>query len=345
MSPRRPGPAIRGINYDTGTTHAPGVDSRPDWSPDVMYRQLSTIRFDLHANAVNVFGSDPDRLLAATGAALDCGLQVWVQPRLPDADRDRTVSLVADIAARLEPLRASGNPVHLNVGCGLTLFVAGLIPGRDFEHRARRLRWMWPMLPVINIALNRVLERLVSTAREHFRGQITYGAGPWEAVSWRRFDTVGLNLYRDSSNYRRYPATLRHARRHRKPILITEFGCCSYAGADKRGAEGDEIIDWTHPGGPCVVGEHRRAERVQATYLVELLDLFTAADIDGAFVFEYSEPLYPRSSDPRRDLDIAGFGIVAVETITRGGCVAYTETAKEAFHELARRYRAADDAD
>jgi hypothetical protein len=344
MSVGQQGPAIRGINYDTGTAYAPGVDSRPDWSPEVVHHHMSTIRGELHANAVNVFGSDPDRLLAAANMALDCGLQVWVQPRLPDADRDRTVAVVADVAARLEPLRAAGNPVHLNVGCELTVFAKGLIPGRNFERRARRLRWMWPMLPVINIALNRLLIRLAGTAREHFHGRITYGAGTWEAPLWRHFDTVGLNLYRDSTNHHRYPATLRLAHRHRKPILITEFGCCSYPGADLRGAEGDGIIDWTHPDGPSVVGEHRRDETVQATYVAELLELYAAAGIDGAFVFEYSEPLYPRSSDPQRDLDIASFGIVAVEA-TNDDCVTYTETPKEAFHELARRYRATDNTD
>lgn len=201
---------------------------------------------------------------------------------------------------------------------------------------------MWPLLPLINLRLNRLLARLASTARGHFHGEITYGAGSWEAVAWRRFDTVGLNLYRDGTNRHRYPAMLRLARRHRKPILITEFGCCAYPSADLRGAEGDGIIDWTHPDGPNVTGEHRRDETVQARYIAELLDLFTDADIDGAFVFEYSEPFYPRSSDPLRDLDIASFGLVAVDTTTDDGFVTYTDVPKEAFHELSRRYGSAD---
>lgn len=71
---------------------------------------------------------------------MDLGLDVWVQPRLPDASATATVVLVAGIAEALEPLRAAGARVQLNVGCELTVFAAGLIPGMGYEQRGRRLR-------------------------------------------------------------------------------------------------------------------------------------------------------------------------------------------------------------
>lgn len=57
-----------------------------------------------------------------------------------------------------------------------------------------------------------------------------------------------------------------------KPVLVTEFGCCSYRGADRRGAAGDAIVDWRDPGEPRIRGSHQRDEAVQARYIGELLD-------------------------------------------------------------------------
>ena len=334
---------IRGINYDTGTVYAPGEDSRPDWSPALLQEHFATIRDDLHANAVSVFGSSPDRLVASARAGLEAGLGVWVQPRLPDAGPAATLAVLAEVADAVEPMRAEGGDVRLSIGCELTVFAAVLIPGRGFERRARRLRWMWPALPLFNLRLNRFLARAAATARDRFGGEITYAAGSWESVSWHRFDIVGLNAYRDGTNHRRYPTMLRLACRHGRPVVVTEFGCCSYLGADARGAEGDAVVDWYDPGGPVVVGDHPRDEGVQARYVGELLDIFGSTGVDGAFVFEYSEPHYPRHQDPRRDLDVASFGIVAVEVVDTRDGPHYVETPKAVFHEIASRYRGAGD--
>jgi hypothetical protein len=331
----------RGVNYDTGTLYVPDEDSRPDWSTALVRRQLGTIRDELHANAVNLFGSHVDRLVEATRVGLALGLDVWVQPRLPDAGPARTANLVATVAEAIEAMRADGGAVRLNVGCELTIFATGLIPGRGFERRARRLRWLWPAMPIFNRRLDRLLRLLAATARDRFCGEITYGAGTWETVSWDPFDAVGLNQYRDASNHHRYATTLALARCHGKPVLVTEFGCCSYPGADARGAEGDAVVDWTAPDRPAVIGHHPRDEAVQATYLGELLDIFAATGIDGAFVFEYTEPTYPRHDDPRHDIDVGSFGLVAVEITQTADGTRYHETPKAGFHAVADRYRGA----
>ena len=123
---------------------------------------------------------------------------------------------------------------------------------------------------------------------------------------------VGVDLYRDASNEATYRQDVRALHRHGKPVVITEFGCCSYVGADDRGGEGFMIIDWSGPE-PVLTGNPVRDEQVQADYLAELLDVFEAEDVHGAFVWTFIEPDSPYSPDPRRDLDMAGFAIVRCE--------------------------------
>jgi hypothetical protein len=327
----------RGIAYDTGTRYVAGHSSRPDWSLPLLRRHVASIRDELGCNAVTVFGSDVDRVAAAAEEAAAAGLDVWLQPRLPDAGPDEALQHLGGFAEAAERLRGADASVRLNVGCELSIFASGIIGGRGFARRAGRLRWAWPLLPVFDRRLDRLLGRLVACARERFGGELTYGAGSWETVDWSRFDAVGLNHYRDASNRRRYEATLRAAARHGKPVLVTEFGCCSYPGADDRGAEGDGVVRWSVP--PIVKGHHPRDESVQARELVELIDVFAAAGVSGAFVFEFSEPEYPRDDDPRLDLDVASFGIVAVRRIDVAGGRRYRDEPKAAFTEVARRYR------
>ncbi|HEX6418900.1 MAG TPA: hypothetical protein VFZ77_10405 [Acidimicrobiales bacterium] len=329
---------FRGINYDTGTSYVPGWHSRPDWSDDVVRADLATIRDELHCNAVSVFGSDVDRLAVAASAAAGTGLHVWVQPRLVDARPAALLAHLAAVAEMAERLRTAGAPVRLNVGCELSIFASGIIPGSGYERRARRLGWAWPALPWFDRRLDRLLRRACAVARERFGGEVTYGAGSWETVDWRLFDAVGLNHYRDARNRRSYVATLQRAHQHAKPVLVTEFGCCSYRGADRRGAAGDAIVDWRDPAEPTIRGSHRRDEAVQARYITELLDCFDAAGVHGAFVFEFSEPAYPRAADARHDLDMASFGVVAVHRDETPHGVVHRTVPKAAFHEIARRY-------
>ena len=76
------------------------------------------------------------------------------------------------------------------------------------------------------------------------------------------------------------------------------------------------------------------SEAGQARHLGEMLDVFDRAGVAGAFVFEYSEPSYPRSDDGAVDLDLGSFGLVAVR---RDG-ERYTDVPKEAFRAIADRY-------
>lgn len=329
----------RGVNYDTGTNYMPGWHSRQDWTHAALVEDIATIRDELHCNAVTVFGSEPHHLADAARVAADAGLSVWLQPRLIDADHATTLAHLAEVARIAESLRATHAEVRLTLGCEISIFTPGIIPGRTYQHRARALGVIWPLLPIFNVRLNRYLRQAVAVARREFAGEITYGAGSWEGVEWSGFDAVGVNLYRDRYNRRTYGDVLAGLHRHGKPVLITEFGCCSYPGADLRGGAGDAIVDWRDPEAPRIKGDHRRDESVQARCVAELLDAFGAHRVDGAFVFEFSEPTYPRSSDPARDIDVASFGILAAEPAVSDTGRPYTLVPKAAFHEVARRYR------
>lgn len=331
--------SVRGINYDTGTNYVPGWLSRPDWSESVMDRDLRMISADLHCTAVSVFGSDVRRLIRCAETASALGLEVWVQPRLLDADAGDYLRHLEEVAVGAEALRANGARVRLNVGCELSIFSAGIMPGRGYAVRARRLAWTWPLLPLFNRRLDRLLEQATALARHHFAGEVTYGAGMWETVDWTRFDTVGLNHYRDRSNARTHEAALVTAIGTGLPVLVTEFGCCSYPGAQHRGAAADGVVDFSDPTRPRVVGDHPRDEGVQARYLDEMLDTFERLSLAGAFVFELIEPAYPRSSDPRYDADVASFGLLAVEQgVGPDRGPEQVVVRKEGFDRVAQRY-------
>ena len=219
---------------------------------------------------------------------------------------------LAEVARAAEQLRKQHAHVTLNIGCELSIFMSGIIPRQNFLQRASWLGswwWVWMLFPRFRHRLNVHLRKATAVARSHFEGQMTYGAGIWENIDWSMFDLVGLNYYRESSNQSSYMTDLRSFHSYNKPIVITEFGCCSFQGANKLGGSGDTIVDYTKLM-PTLKGLYTRDEQVQADYLVDLLNIYKAENIYGAFVFEFTEPSHPYSPDPRHDLDMASYGIV-----------------------------------
>ena len=92
---------------------------------------------------------------------------------------------------------------------------------------------------------------------------------------------------------------------------MTEFGCCTYAGAADRGALGWAVVDdGADP--PRLTEDLVRDEEGQATYLREVLATLEDAGVDGAFWFTFAGYERPHRADPRHDLDLASFGLVKV---------------------------------
>ncbi|MGW2558600.1 hypothetical protein ACWCXB_04985 [Streptomyces sp. NPDC001514] len=322
---------VRGISYDTDG----------GWTRESVRRDLRAIREELHCTAVQVRGADIARLSEAAAYALDIGLDVWFLPRPgANAPRREILSHLARAAEAAERLRA-GRPgrVTLVAGCEYSLISRGIIPG---PHVLVRLR-MLPLLRRRGRLHQRVTKRLagmlgeaLATARASFRGPVTYAAALWEDVDWSGYDSVGVNLYRFAANEGRYPELVRDVVRRAagRPVVVTEFGCGAHVGAEKAGPGGFRIVKW-FAGRPRIRDGYVRDESTQAAYLAELIGLYAAEGVHGCFVFTFVAPDFPHRTDPRYDLDMAGFGVVGASP----DAPEEWET-KEAFHAVAREYEA-----
>lgn len=324
--------SFAGITYDTGTDFAPNEIS-VDWRNEDMEHDLQAIKNDLHCNAIHIFGKDPERLMATAEFASRLGLAAWVQPRLFHAGKNEVKQHVLALATRLEKLRAQYPAVTLNLGCELSLFVNGFIPGADVEARTKALSDRWQELPVYSRALNGYLQEVITEARKRFNGKITYSAGSWENIGWNTMDYISVNYYPDEMNAGEYAAQLRVLGLGGKPLVMSEFGCCCYKGADKAGASGHEIIDWK-ASGPEIKPGFIRDENVQARYIEKMVRLFEAEQVTGVFPYVFGHPKMLYSKEYRFDLDMASYGIVRYP-----GNNGKPWEKKAAFHTLARLYR------
>jgi hypothetical protein len=309
------------------------IEGVPD---DELRRDLAAIRDELHCTAVMVTGAEVEHLDRAAHAVVDAGLDVWIRPHLPDRPVAEVLAQLADVASAAERLRA-GHPdrVTLLVGSEFSHTAPGIVPGGWSYLRLRIILRARRLLRArITRRLDELLTRAHGVAAGTFHGPIGYSAAGWEEVDWRRFDLVGVSLYRSGTDHGDYARRVTDlVGSHDKPVVVTEFGCGAYAGADRRGAGSFRIVNWfADP--PVVRDGHPRDESVQAHYLADLIDLYAAAGVAGCFAFTFAMRAFPRSDDPRQDLDRAGFGLVAV---AEDGA---PWVAKEAFHAVAQRYRA-----
>lgn len=316
---------VRGISYLVDAADA--VDLR---------RDLTVVADELHCTAVMLVGADERRLVEAARAALDVGLDVYVRPHVPELPQPRLLDHLDVVARAAEDLRLNHpGRVTLLVGSEFSHTAPGIVPGpKSFVRLKLILRFHRALGPTIDRRLDRLLRAAAAIARRHFHGQLGYAAAGWEHPDWSMFDFVGVSLYRSRRNQAIYSARLRAlVREYGKPVVITEFGCGAFVGADQRGAGSFQIVNWfADP--PVVRADYPRDEDVQARYLGELIEEYQAAGVHGCFVFTFVMPDFVRHQDPQFDLDRAGFGVVAV---AEDG----TTSRKAAFDEVARRYAAA----
>jgi hypothetical protein len=329
----------RGINYDVGTdSELAGAHSVRD--TESIRRDIRAVRSDLHCDAVGIHGTDLARLTETSAYARERGLEVWLQPRRFDVPADALLAHLDSVAQEAERLRRQYGNVVLNVGVEMTLLNTGFIPGATILERIAGFPTLSPSdWQRMTIQLNDVLTRAVRLARDRFQGPLTYGAGPWEwdGIDWSGFDIIGLDHYLDRDNRADYAEPLRQFRSSGKPVVVLEFGCCTYEGAQDAGGMGWAILDQD---AGRLDGAYVRSEETQADYINQLLDIFQAEKVTGAFLYQFVEPtLVHHPTDPRRDLDMASYSVVKVLAHDEG-TGAYQWQPKLAFQELARRYRA-----
>jgi|GEM_PF-126745 len=340
----------RGINYDTGTNYdeEPGYISRPDAHRAFFSAEIAAIRDQLHCTTICLYGSEPDRLIEAATIAIDAGLNVRIQPRIVGGLVDQLPAIVQEIARSAAAIEITGDTeIVFDLGCELTIFASGIIPGTLLDERLVYLLEHLDELPVFSEKLNELLARITTGVRRVFPGRLTYSSGSWEDVDWTNLDIVGIDLYRDATNAENYLDLLHAYQQHDKPVWITEFGCCCYEGAQDRGSGGYAIVDWsTSP--PQLNDTYTRNESVQATYLNELLDIFEQEGVDGAFIYQFIDPQLPHvPDDPLHDLDMAAFSIV--KTYGDDADQSYNQTGywepKASFPEVASRFAGNDQPD
>lgn len=330
----------RGVNYDVGTNFSSAALTRKIWRRDLMEQEIKVIQEQLHCNSIQIYGTDIDRLVECATTALERGLHVWLQPRLVNGTLNETLAHLSEVAQEAEKLREKFQNIDLSLGCELSMFASGIMPGDNFTQRASKLSTMWWLLPWFNKKLNNFLRKACAITRSSFKGRISYAAALWENVNWTEFDVVGLNYYKLAYNESNYIKRLSKFKRYNKPIVIFEFGCCSYKGAEKRGPSGHEIIElsWSTISAE-ITGDFVRDEKVQADYILDLLNIYKSMNIHGAFVYDYIMPNKPFSLDPHHDLDMASYSLVKIygDDSEKPYSSGYWEP-KMAFNEIAKFY-------
>jgi hypothetical protein len=163
---------------------------------------------------------------------------------------DHLAPLFADCADRAEHLRRTGANVVLVTGCELTLFGAGFLPGGTVYERIQGLQSgsgeLYAAFAALPGKLNGFLAATAEAARSRFAGPLTYASGMWEPVDWAPFDIAATDAYRDASNAGTFRSELRKQLQCGKPLAVTEFGCCGYAGASGHGQlwSGEDAARW-----------------------------------------------------------------------------------------------------
>ena len=320
---------LKGVCYDVGRVMM-GTNWRPIFDPNVVHRELEIIKNDLHCNTVRICGLDINRLVTAAEDALEQGLDVWFSPEMWDMGQEETIQYLTKAAIAAEPLRQRWpGKFVFSVGSELTLFMQGIVEGDNFFERMNNPSF----LEIIqngqhNNVLNSFLREAANAVREVFQGPLTYFSVPLETVDWSLFDFVGVDLYRDARITDVYDKIVKRYLVHNKHVIIGEFGCCTYQGAEKLGGNGfiitfgmmDDYIDQgvALPKGivdminipPKVDGHYIRDEELQAHEISDQLAVLDSAGVDGAFVFTFISPNSPYNEDPRYDSDMASYSLV-----------------------------------
>ena len=334
------------MTYDTGFVRN-GHSSRERFDPHLVERELTIIRDDLHCNAVQIIGGDPDRLELAARLAAGLGLEVWFSPYPLELTTDEILALLVDCAQRAELLRAAGAEIVLVAGVELSIMNQGFVDGAVVGERVERLfaddAGRPGRIAELRRRLDTFLRAAVPALRERFHGRITYAAIQFEGIDWELFDIATFELIRSKEVAGIFRAAVRSLVDQPKPVAITGFGCATWRGAGDVAPRSMEIVENDEVTGRPVRldGEYERDEAGQAGYLGELLEIFDGEGVDSAFVFLFALEDYPHrpGGDPRDDLDLAGLGIVKVLDGRTGST--YPDMPwepKQAFDAVAARY-------
>ncbi len=174
--------------------------------------------------------------------------------------------------------------------------------------------------------------------RQVFHGNVTYFSVPLEAVDWSLFDFVGLDIYREARIKDSFGEHVRRYLSYGKPVVIGEFGCCTYQGAENAGGMGWAIVDFVNDR-LQLKGDYVRDEGLQAREITDMLGIFDTVGVHGAFAFTFVAPEMTYDPNPKYDLDMASYSLV--KSYVKGHGITYTDMPwepKEAFKAVADYY-------
>ena len=280
----------KGMNYDVGRVLL-GHLQRPTFDTEIVHRELEIIKNDLHCNAVKIQGYDIDRLMTAAEDALQQGLEVWLAPELFEMSQQETFDYTVQAAAAAETLRQKWPELVLSIGTELTLFMQGIVEGNTLMERIGNPTFRQNLLAGKYMGpLNAYLARTNEAVRHVFHGNVTYASVALiETVDWRIFDFVSVDIYRDRFTRDTYGDLIKQYFVSNKPVVIAEFGCCTFQGAEDMGGMGWDIVDWGKMP-PQLKGAYVYDQGVQARELTDQLRILDEVGVDGAFVFTFVQP-------------------------------------------------------
>ncbi|WP_216903840.1 hypothetical protein, partial [Nocardia alni] len=288
----------KGMTYDTGFIRNRRT-SRPDFDPGVVRRELEIIRDDLHCNAVQIVGGDPDRLETAARCAADLGLEVWFSPYPLELPAEEINSLFAECAERAERLRRAGAEVVFVAGVEMSLMNPGFIDGDTVQERLHRLfartEGRAELLAEASTRVSEFLGAAAALIRARFGGRITYACIPFEQIDWTPFDIVSVELIRSAEVADRFRDGVRTLVAQGKPLAITGFGTAAWRGSGDIAPRSMEIVELDpRTEEPIRLnGTYLRDETEQASYLAELLEIFDSEGVDSTFVFLFALHTHP----------------------------------------------------
>ncbi len=277
----------KGVDYDVGRV-LEGTLTRPTFDIGVVHRELEIIKNDLHCNTVRICCQDIDRLMQAAEDALNQGLEVWLSPEMFEKSEQETLDYIVKAAEAAETLRLRYPRLVLSIGSELSIFMQGIIEGNNLMERVGNPSFMENVMAgKHNKALNAFLARANQAVRQVFHGKVTYFSVPLEAVDWSLFDFVGLDIYRDARIKDSFGDIVKRYLSYGKPIVIGEFGCCTYQGAENAGGMGWAIVDFAN-NQLQLKGDYVRDEELQAREITDMLGIFDTVGVNGAFVLPLS---------------------------------------------------------
>jgi hypothetical protein len=348
---------LKGICYDVGNYYY--FNWHPVFDPRIVHRELEIIREDLHCNSVRISALSIDRLMGAAGDALKQGLEVWLSPQMWDKSQQDTLKYITKAATAAEKLRREWpDNLVFSIGSEFTLFVQGIVEGRNLQKRISNPRVLSKLKAgEHNKPLNVFLAKANEKVRTVFHGKVTYASLVFEQVDWSLFDFVGVDHYRSKRIEDKYIELLKPSFTHNKPVVITEFGyATSQSGIGSEGfigsaGLGGNIVDQRSQFlhhlpligrfiRPHLKGDHVRDEAWQAHQLVDQLATLDSAGVYGAFISQFASPTWPYDENPRYDLDMTSPNLVKSYADGRHGTT-YPDMPwepKESFRAVANYY-------